>query len=261
MVVLHGYGEFCDRYENFCMYFAKQGILVFSYDHRGWGKTGQRNSGQLGNMGKYSEVYDTVKFMLDRVKIPGKPLHLFGHSMGGGIALGYCADTEYAKDLSTVIASAPALAINPKVGPPAVVVTFLRTLTLLLQNTPFRNIPFRNKLETALLTSDEGARQAYDASPYNHDISTIGVLEELLRKGEECSKEGAKRFVTPVLLLQADGDEICDVKGADEFFSNLPESLEKKYDLYKCDYHEIFNEQEFKERFYKSCSDWINAHL
>ncbi|OMH85117.1 putative monoglyceride lipase [Zancudomyces culisetae] len=248
MVIHHGFGEHCDRYEDISMYLAKNGILVLTFDQRGWGKTGRRNGGKLGNMGTFSGVHETIKFMLDRVKIPGKPLFL--------VTLSYCDSTPYAKELTGVIVSAPALMVNPKVKPPAIVVGLLKGFASV-----FPNIPFQNKLDTKLLTSDEVVRKAYEDSPYNYDFTTIGVLAELLKRGDECSNVGAKKFSVPVLVLQASGDQICIEQGAQKFYSNLPNDLDKKMEIFDCNYHEIHFEKEFKGKFFSCCADWIKARL
>ena len=61
------------------------GCAVYAIDHRGHG----RSAGRRVYVNKFDDYLSDVRTFLkmEREKSPGLPLFLFGHSMGGAIAL------------------------------------------------------------------------------------------------------------------------------------------------------------------------------
>jgi acylglycerol lipase len=82
----HGYGEHCARYHHVFAPFAAAGIRVLAYDQRGFGQTLKRSK-RVGHNFGYATVLADAKFMSARVKLPGVPHFIMGHSMGGAVAL------------------------------------------------------------------------------------------------------------------------------------------------------------------------------
>ena len=81
--ISHGYGEyFSVTYDELCRNLASNGILAFSHDHRGHGRTG-------GERVHINSLEDYVKPMLFHIKKLSLdfnnelPVFTIGHSMGG----------------------------------------------------------------------------------------------------------------------------------------------------------------------------------
>lgn len=89
--ILHGMGEHGDRYDDFAQLLCKEGFIVYVHDHRGHGKTAERN-GILGHFADYNGfdrvVTDVYEVMQQTEKNDGlvRPRIVFGHSMGSFIA-------------------------------------------------------------------------------------------------------------------------------------------------------------------------------
>lgn len=92
VLILHGMGEHSRRYADFAKFLNTHGYLVFAYDQRGHGDTGENVNmrGYLGDMGFFRIIND-VDAVLSWIRgmYPDHPLYLFGHSMGSFVAQGY----------------------------------------------------------------------------------------------------------------------------------------------------------------------------
>ncbi|WP_099864613.1 alpha/beta fold hydrolase [Pararhizobium haloflavum] len=89
--ICHGLAEHAGRYGKFSERMAKEGYAVFAHDHRGHGETRAPGAplGQFAKSGGLEKVVSDVLFVrqLAADRHPGLPVILFGHSMGGLIAL------------------------------------------------------------------------------------------------------------------------------------------------------------------------------
>ena len=89
----HGLAEHAARYDRFAEFMAARGFHVYAHDHRGHGHT-KADDAPRGSFGARDGV---AKLMADVDAVhqliasehPGLPVIVFGHSMGGIIALNY----------------------------------------------------------------------------------------------------------------------------------------------------------------------------
>ncbi len=106
--ISHGMAEHAGRYDIFAILLMKRGYAVFGNDHRGHGKT----AGGRGKIGYFEDGDFWEKAILDMhdmnhiasKKYPGKPIFLFGHSMGSLLSRDYIS--RYGNELPGVILSA-----------------------------------------------------------------------------------------------------------------------------------------------------------
>ena len=89
----HGLAEHAARYERFADFLAERGIHTYAHDHRGHGFTTASDAppGRFGTPSGGDKVIADVAAVHDliRAEHPGLPVIVFGHSMGGLIALNY----------------------------------------------------------------------------------------------------------------------------------------------------------------------------
>ena len=85
VVIVHGYAEHSGRYEALAETLVSEGYAVYALDHRGHGQSG----GKRASVRVFREYVDDLARFIDRVREtrPEPPRFLFGHSMGGLIAL------------------------------------------------------------------------------------------------------------------------------------------------------------------------------
>jgi alpha-beta hydrolase superfamily lysophospholipase len=91
--VLHGVGEHAGRYAALIRALTEGGFIVYADDHRGHGRTGMRQWGDAGRLGRLgpgghraavAAVWQLSR--LAREENPGLPLILLGHSWGSFLA-------------------------------------------------------------------------------------------------------------------------------------------------------------------------------
>lgn len=89
--ICHGFAEHAARYARFADDLSAAGFHVYAHDHRGHGYTKAPDApqGRFAARGGVKKVLDDVDAVHARIAAehPGLPLILFGHSMGGLIAL------------------------------------------------------------------------------------------------------------------------------------------------------------------------------
>ncbi len=87
VVILHGYTESGEKYDEMAWYFLSQGYSVYIYDQRGHGKSCRDVPDKTLTHIEHFEDYvlDLEKF-LDQVVPQDPTLYLYAHSMGGAIA-------------------------------------------------------------------------------------------------------------------------------------------------------------------------------
>ncbi|MCI5076088.1 alpha/beta hydrolase [Oricola sp.] len=92
--ILHGLAEHSERYAGFARVLAAAGFHAYAHDHRGHGFT-EAPGAPLGSFDHGGDgaklVIDDIVSVQDRIAEthPGLPVIVFGHSMGGTIALAY----------------------------------------------------------------------------------------------------------------------------------------------------------------------------
>ncbi len=91
LLLCHGLAEHSRRYEGFAGALSASGYHVYAHDHRGHGETTAADAalGSFARKDGSAKVVADVMAMRDFAagKHPGLPIILFGHSMGGLIAL------------------------------------------------------------------------------------------------------------------------------------------------------------------------------
>jgi alpha-beta hydrolase superfamily lysophospholipase len=120
VLVVHGFGEHAGRHAKTMQRWASRHIASFSYDQRNHGNS----PGKRATFSRFDDFVDDTIAMRARVAAehPGRPLFLFGISMGGVVA---ARSAERNPDgLRGVVLLAPAFA--PAEHIPPVVQTILR---------------------------------------------------------------------------------------------------------------------------------------
>lgn len=87
----HGLSEHSARYARFAAYLASRGFAAGAHDHRGHGETTAPDAkpGYFAPAKGWDKVVEDALSVEEalRARFPGKPLIVFGHSMGGVVAM------------------------------------------------------------------------------------------------------------------------------------------------------------------------------
>jgi len=85
----HGLAEHAARYGAFALHLSRRGYHVYAQDHRGHGRTSAPDAPPRV-FGGWDKVLDDAAAVNQRIRSdhPGLPIVIFGHSLGGEVALG-----------------------------------------------------------------------------------------------------------------------------------------------------------------------------
>lgn len=209
LLLLHGFNEYPGAFDEVGEYFAKQGIAVWAYDQRGFGRSPYR--GLWSSAERMAEDAREVTKLLRKLH-PQQPLYVAGTSMGGAVALLAAGGGDLAAD--GIILLAPAVWIS--------------------ETQPFYqrwSLEFAKRFTPAWSPTGEGLNirpsdntamlKRIWKSPWmirQSRIDTVAGLVELMNK----SYASADKLKLPVLLLYGEKDQLVPKKPTDLLWARLP---------------------------------------
>lgn len=245
LLIIHGLGEYSERYVHVIKAFNEIGVNVYTFDLRGHGhSSGERAF--VTNIDEYREdaekVYRTVPKDL--------PFFVLGHSMGGLIAVHFLLFNER-NDVKGVILSGSALEPGDDVTP-----LKQRIIRLLAKVSP--------KIKTVKLNPDDISRsketvEAYKNDPLiYHDGGKAGLSVALL-DGIELQKKRFTEFDYPFLIMHGEADKITNSEGSKSLYEQS-KSSDKTLKIWDGAFHEIFNEVN-QDEIIRYAVDWLRIRI
>lgn len=250
VVLVHGQGEHCGRYEHVAAALNAAGYAVHSGDLPGHGRSG----GTRGHIDGFGEYVDTAAAWIEEAAAehPGLPLFLLGHSVGGLIAARLLqTKPDTAERLSGAILSSPAFRLRMPV--PAWKEALGRRLDNVL---PRLRMP--SGLKGRRVTRDEEILRRTALDPLMVYVASVRFYNELLRAQAAALAE-AERIALPILIRHGGADEIIDPEPTLAFGSRLG-SADKDVALLPGLHHEILNEPE-RDEVLGTVIGWMDARV
>lgn len=243
VVLVHGFGEHSDRYCHLVDALIDGGYTVYGFDHRGHG----RSPGKRGHTDRFSDFIEDVQRVVSRSKIdyPDLPLFLFGHSVGGLVALHYAL--LHPQRLAGVIASAPLLA-KPNISP-----LVLTIAGLLSRFAP--TFALDTRLDPSTISRDPAEVQRYKSDPLVHSKTSARAGAEGMAALEWVQAHAGKLRV-PLLLYHGAGDRLVPLEGSRNFFANAG-SVDKTFHELPGVFHESHNDLE-REALFQIIVAWLD---
>lgn len=231
VLLVHGIAEHSGRHRHVAARLARAGFEMHSYDLRGFGASG----GTRAYVARWSEHLDDLEDRLDAVRAVavGLPVVLYGHSMGGLIALGYVLADPSRRQPDLLVLSAPAIA--------APVPKWKRALAPVLGRALPR-LRLANGLPSGGLSHDPAVEVAYRADALNTHSTTARLGLEFLREQDRVASHLARfdRLPLPTYVLHGSDDAIVPVS-ASAALGGKTNVTRRVYDGMR---HEMHNEPE-----------------
>lgn len=244
-LVVHGLGEHAGRYDAFAHVLNGWGFAVRSYDQYGHGES----DGLRGGLPHSNRLLDDLADLVEstRVRNPGMPLVLVGHSMGGLVAASFVARTLHAVD--ALVLSSPLLAMRLSPSQRLMMAVVPRIAP---------NLAVPNGLDPQFLSHDPQVVQSYLNDPRVHDRIS-GRLARFLEDEGALVRSRAASWNVPTLLMYAGDDRMVDPRGSELFAASAPQRFvtARRFDGL---YHEIFNERE-AQPVYACLKQWLDARF
>lgn len=245
IVLLHGVGEHCQRYEHVARQACERGFFMLGYDRRGHGRS-EGKQGLIGSVDQLVADFSQV-IAVARSKNPALPIFLYGHSMGALGVLYYALREK--PQVKGIIATSPPLDSKT--------ISKSKKMMVRLLDPILPNLTVPSGLEQAAISRDQAVVEAYKADPLVHDKVSVR-LGAYLNSAPEYVMAHASEWTLPLYLAHGSADRICPISGSDAFVSKL--SLPVTYQRWEGLYHETHNEPE-KELVIGTMLDWVESQL
>jgi len=234
LIVVHGLRDHSSRYGELAEHLVGQGFAVHAFDLRGHG----HSEGVRVHIDSFEEYTSDLGLFLDRVRQrePGKPVFLFGHSMGGAIVTLFTLEKK--PDIQGMVLSAPALKPGADVSKALIATT--KVVGGVLPNLKVLELdPKKFSRDPAVVKENETDPLIYQpGGPARTASRLLGALNTISERMEEVS--------TPVLVMHGTADTVTDPEGSKTLVKQA-RSTDKTLKLYHGLYHDLLHEPEKAE--------------
>ncbi len=245
VVLVHGLGEHILRYCHVAAKFEERNIAILGFDQRGHGQT----EGKRGLIPSGKQLMDDINsaIKLAQKLCPGKPVFLYGHSMGSTEVLYY--GLTMPDKLAGILATSTPLYLNPAS-------TKQRNLVRLVGKV-LPGLTLNNGLDANGLSRDATVVQDYKTDPLVHPMASVRLANFMFDAGDYVLAH-AKDWKTPLYLAHGTADPICDIRGTDQFASEASGDI--TYNRWEGLFHETHNEPEQEETI-TAMVNWVDQRI
>lgn len=243
ILINHGFGEHCSRYDYIAKRLKEESIGVYRYDLRGHGRT----QSERGHIRAFMDFVGDADEMVRLIKkeYPHIPLFMLGHSMGGFITCVY--GIQYPDKLEGQIFSGAAVRRLPQVE------GFRGELYRFI-NIFLPKMKIKNQLSQDICSVSKVVEE-YEKDPNVLTEATLNLYVQFLVKGTDWIQKNIDRYECPCLILHGEKDKIVPKETA-IFLYNSISSKDKEIKIYDDLYHEILNEEE-RDKVLFDMINWI----
>lgn len=234
VLIVHGMGEYGGRYERFVIpRLLEHGLCAITYDQFGHGS----KPGKKGHHPGYEFLLESIDrcFDISKQKFGDLPVVLYGHSMGGNVALNYILSRP--DKISGAVISSPFLRLSFE--PPAWKLNLGRILGKILPS-----VTLANEVDPGTISQIPEEVEAYLSDPLIHDRISPAYSIAFMEKGEQVINR-AREIKIPLLLLHGNADQLTDHNASEELARKAGGHVE--YFEVEGGYHELHHDLQRQE--------------
>ncbi|KAF8342953.1 Alpha/Beta hydrolase protein [Cantharellus anzutake] len=273
LIYVHGFGEHVGRYEDIFPLWVNNGVSVFAYDQRGFGRTAldeeHKSATSSWCRSCWKDQVEDLEFFIgyESTRVGHNlPIFLMGFSMGGTEVLGIVATPplrhHVVNRISGVIAEGPMLLVaNPDAweeeprepGDPS-------------DDTPedpYEVVPIPLRDAGKWQSRNPTIIEAFKTDPLLHNYTTRQLRNDTLSSGSALAKENFKNWPKnlPLLIVHGDGDLINSCKASQDFVRDT-EAADATCSPYPGAYHELHHEPDGQGlQAVNECIKWMIDHI
>lgn len=242
VVLAHGGSEHSGRYAWVGERFAARGIALHALDHRGHGR-----SGKGAYIDRMANAVADVGTLVEHARAQhGQGVLLFGHSVGGCIAIAYAL--EHQDRIDALALSAPLAALSAAPLPLRLVGRLLSVVA------PHIGVV---DIDATAVSRDPEVVRDYEQDPLNHHGKLPARTVAELAGAIDGFEAAAPRLELPLLVMHSPLDRLTPIAGA-RMIHDRASSDDKTFIVYDELYHELLNEPE-REQVLEDLAGWLLA--
>jgi alpha-beta hydrolase superfamily lysophospholipase len=247
LVLMHGYGDHCRRYDELARFLARRGIGVASFDARGHG----RSAGQRGYVRDFEDYVDDLCVFFDSVvrSEPERSVALLGHSNGGLISL--LAVARGALSPRALILSNPLVELHER---RRAVPDW--TAQLLSQLAP--RLPLPSGIAPGDLTHDPQQIQVRRGDRHAHRVVTPRWYWSM-QCASRLAQSQARAVRLPTLMIASELDTLVEPHAVRTCFARMS-SRDKQLLLRPGAFHEPLHELD-RRALFASIAEWLEPRM
>lgn len=246
VILVHGLGGHSGLFSNAVQYLVPQGYEVYAFDLRGHG----RSPGQRGHINAWSEFREDLHEFLHYIEThrSGCPCILWGHSLGGTIALDYALRAQ--DSIQGLIVTAPALG---RIKVPRTKLAIGRLLSHV-----FPRFSLQLGLQNNLGSRDPAVLSTYVDDPLRHAYGSARLATEFFATVNWIYKH-APDLQIPLLIMHGSDDQITLPEGSRTFFQQVIFE-DKEHREYPGNYHDLYVDIDYHQVL-SDLENWLERHL
>lgn len=247
VVVIHGIRDHATRYAGLAAALTAKGFAVYSHDLRGHGHSGGRRQ-RFDSMEQLLVDVDVV-VREARTRNPGRPVFVYGHSLGGLIATHYAL--AHQKELAGLVLSGAALKLLPTVSSGQIAAA--RVFGTVLPNLPAQPVDDNEFVSTPEAKAEFMKDPLIDHSnlPARSAKTGVNAIEAVGARMEE--------LALPVLIMHGGDDRATNIAGSRELHRRA-KSTDKTLAIYEKQFHDLIHEPA-RERIIADVVAWVESHV
>ncbi len=252
VLVHHGLGEHCGRWEVLAKALEGLPVRVGSYDMRGHGLSGGAKGDALG-MGQLADDLVAMIGVL-MAESGATKLMLFGHSLGAGVVATALIHRQMPISLQAVVLSAPpvfvprGLSVRAKIG-------VGRVLRLVAPG-----VRLTSEVDPNGLSHDEGEVARYASDPLVHDRVSVRLGLSIVDDGPKLV-EGANRITWPSLVFVGSEDPVIAPEGVERFAAQVGSKDKTFQVLDGCRHEPHFERADLRAKWRDLVRGWVGQQV
>ncbi|MFC4776190.1 alpha/beta hydrolase [Paenibacillus sp. GCM10023252] len=244
--IIHGMGEHSGRYQPVADRLTAAGYAVLAYDQRGHGLSPGKRGHTFPMAAVTGDADAFLRHVIDRH--PLLPRFLYGHSMGGNVALNYAL--RYEPDIAGLVLTSPWLRLAFE--PPAIRVWAGKQIARV-----WPSFSQSTRLKSSDLYQSPPVNPEKLADGLRHERITVGTYIALHAAGE-WAMSNIDRLQSPLLLMHGTGDRVTSY----ECSGLVAEALADRCTFRKWDVsdHEVHNGNN-RDEFLQAIVEWLDHRV
>ncbi|MDB4955321.1 MAG: alpha/beta hydrolase fold protein [Myxococcales bacterium] len=247
LVIHHGLADHSSRYGGLAERLARTGYAVWAFDMRGHA----RSAGPRVDVDSIDDFLDDLDaFMtLVRSKEPGKPIYLFGHSLGGLIASLYTIERQ--PQIAGLLLSGPGIAFDA----PPLQASVVRLIAAIAPNMAILDTPHKNFSTSSNVIAD------MDRDPLIYPDKGAARTARAAIAGTARVWAAPERITVPLLVVTGTIDKLVAPSGGRDLVKHAG-TKDATLLLYEKFNHDLLHEPNGgAERVMTDLQIWLDAHV